>query len=48
VSWRSTELEQVGTATELELAARRDDDSLSPFTVMWVVRVGNSLYVRSA
>jgi hypothetical protein len=48
VSWRSTELEQVGTATELELAARRDDDSLSPFTVMWVVRVGNSLYLRSA
>jgi len=48
VSWDSTELDQVGTATELELATRRTDDTLSSYTIMWVVRVGASLYVRSA
>jgi hypothetical protein len=48
VSWDRTELEQVGTATELELAVRRTDGTLSRFTVMWVVRVGTSPYVRSA
>jgi hypothetical protein len=48
VSWDSAELEQVGTATELELATRRGDDTLSRYTVMWVVRVATSLYVRSA
>jgi hypothetical protein len=48
VSWDRTELEQVGNATELQLAARRTDDTLSGYTVMWVVRVGTSLYVRSA
>jgi hypothetical protein len=48
VSWDRTELEQVGSATELEFAARRVDDTLSTFTIMWVVRVGASLYVRSA
>jgi hypothetical protein len=48
VSWDSAELEQVGTATELELATRRADDTLSRYTVMWVVRVGTNLYVRAA
>jgi hypothetical protein len=48
VSWNSNELEQVETATELEFAARRTDGTLSGFTVMWVVRIGASLYVRSA
>jgi hypothetical protein len=48
MSWDSRELEQVGKATELKLAARRPDDSLSRFTIMWVARVGDSLYVRSA
>ena len=38
----------MGDATELELAARREDGSLRSFTTMWVVRVGESLYVRSA
>jgi hypothetical protein len=48
VSWDSSELEHVGTATELQLAARRTDGTLSRYTVMWVARVGTSLYVRSA
>ena len=48
MTWNGDELDRVGTATELELAARRPDDSLSPFTTMWVARVGDGLYVRSA
>ena len=48
MSWESTELDQVDAATELELAARRPDDTLSRYTVMWVVRVASDLYVRSA
>jgi hypothetical protein len=48
MSWDGAELDRVGTATELDLAARRADESLSKFTTMWVVRVGESLYVRSA
>ena len=41
MSWDSTELDRVGTATELDLAARRTDETLSRFTTMWVVRVGD-------
>jgi hypothetical protein len=48
MSWDTTDVDRVGAATELDLAARRTDDTLSRFTTMWVVRVGNSLYVRSA
>ena len=48
MTWSGSELDQVGGATELHLAARRIDETLSPFTTMWVVRVGGDLYVRSA
>jgi hypothetical protein len=46
--WDASELEQVGGATELQLASRRPDGTLRPYTTMWVVRVGGDLYVRSA
>ena len=48
MSWDSAELDRVDTATELDLAARRTDESVSKFTTMWAVRVRDSLYVRSA
>jgi hypothetical protein len=48
VNWDSAELEHIGTATELGFAVRRADDTLSRYTVMWVVPVGTSLYIRSA
>ena len=41
-------LDRVGRATELELAIRRADGSLSVFTTMWVVGVEGAAYVRSA
>ena len=47
-AWTEDELRRVGDAVELELASRRPDGSLRPYTTMWMVRVGDDLYVRSA
>lgn len=46
--WTREELQRIGDAQELQLASRRTDGSLQPFTTMWVVRVGDDLFVRSA
>jgi hypothetical protein len=46
--WTSEQLERVSQSTELQLASRRSDGTLRPFVTMWVVRVGDDLYVRSA
>jgi hypothetical protein len=46
--WEEADLEAVGSATELELATRRPDGSLSVFTTMWVVGLEGAAYVRSA
>jgi hypothetical protein len=48
MGWNPADLDKVGGATELDLAARRTDDTLSRFTTMWVVRAADSLFVRSA
>lgn len=47
-TWTEDELVEVGNATELELASKRPDGTLRQYTTMWVVRVGQYLYVRSA
>jgi hypothetical protein len=47
-SWTDDELARIGGAEELQLASRRSDGTLRPYTTMWVVRTGNDLYVRSA
>lgn len=47
-AWTSDQLERIGSAEELQLASRRPDGTLRPYTTMWVVRVGQNLYVRSA
>jgi hypothetical protein len=47
-SWTSDDLGRVGSSEELDLATRRADGTLSGFVTMWVVRVGDDLYVRSA
>lgn len=46
--WTPDELAEIGAAEELELATRREDGTLSPFTIMWVVQAGDDLVVRSA
>jgi hypothetical protein len=46
--WTADELTRIGDATELELASRRADGTAGSYTTMWVVHVGDDLYVRSA
>jgi hypothetical protein len=46
-AWTSDELDKIGKAKELEIAPlRRDGTPRSPVTI-WVVRLGDDLYVRS-
>ncbi len=47
-AWTEEELTKVGQAEELRIASTRPDGSLRPFVTIWVVRVGNDLFVRSA
>lgn len=46
-SWTAGSLDRIGAAEELEIATARDDGSLRPWVPIWVVRVGDELYVRS-
>jgi hypothetical protein len=45
--WTAEELGNIGSADEVEIAPLREDGSLRPFVTIWVVRVGDDLYVRS-
>ncbi len=45
--WTSDDLTRIGTADELELASIRRDGTLGKPRTIWVVRVGDNLYVRS-
>lgn len=47
-SWTSEELDRIGRAELLQLASTRADGTIRPYVTMWVVRVGDDLYVRSA
>ncbi|KRC60960.1 hypothetical protein ASE14_08380 [Agromyces sp. Root81] len=47
-TWTTEELDRIGGAEELQVASRRTDGSLRPFVTIWVVRVDDELYVRSA
>ena len=46
-TWSKEELDRVGTADELQVAAQRPDGSFDRYTTIWVVRVGDDLYLRS-
>lgn len=46
-TWTSDELNRIGTAEELEIAPRRRDGTLRTPVIIWVVRHGDDLYVRS-
>jgi len=45
--WTREELDRIGAAEELQIASLRPDGTLRPYTTIWVVRVGDELYVRS-
>jgi hypothetical protein len=45
--WTDDELDRVGSAEELDVASRRRDGELGGPRTIWVVRVGDDIYVRS-
>jgi hypothetical protein len=45
--WTSDELNKIGRAEELQIAALRSDGALRKPVIIWVVRLGDDLYVRS-
>lgn len=46
-TWTSDELGRVGETEELRIATLRRDNTLRKQVTIWVVRVGDDLYVRS-
>jgi hypothetical protein len=46
-TWTSDELTKIAAAEELEIASLRQDGTLRKSRTIWVVRVGDDLYVRS-
>ena len=47
IAWTSDELNNIGAAVELRIASLRRDGTLRNPVTIWVVRVGDDLYVRS-
>ena len=45
--WSEDQILQLGDAEEVNISSYRNDGSLRKWTPIWVVRVGNDLYVRS-
>lgn len=46
-TWTKDDLNKIGTVEELEIAPMRGDGTLRNPTTIWVVRVGDDLYIRS-
>lgn len=46
-TWTNDELNRFGTSEEVQLASLRGDGTLRKPVTIWIVRVGDELYVRS-
>jgi hypothetical protein len=46
--WTNDELDRIGRAEELKIASLRRDGTLRKPVTVWVVRIGDDLFVRSA
>jgi hypothetical protein len=46
-TWTDNELNEIGNAEELQIASLRQDGTLRKPRIIWVVRLGDDLYVRS-
>ncbi len=44
-SWTRNDLERIGAADELQLASFKEDGTLRKPATIWVVRVGDDVYV---
>jgi hypothetical protein len=47
ITWTPDQLEAIGQADELEITTLRGDNSARHYVPIWVVRVGDDIYVRS-
>ena len=47
-AWTSDALSRIDAADELRVASYRPDGTLRPAVIIWVVRVGDDVYIRSA
>jgi hypothetical protein len=47
MSWTPEQLAGFDAARELEIAVRRADGTLRPWTPIWLVRAGDDVYVRT-
>jgi hypothetical protein len=47
-AWTDAELDRIGRADEIRIASRRPDGTLRPYVTIWMLRVGDDVYVRSA
>lgn len=45
--WSTDELSRIGDAEEIAISVHRPDGTLRPPVTIWVVRVGDEIYVRS-
>ena len=45
--WNADEIAAIAAVSELQITSRRSDGTLSKPVTIWVVRVGEELYVRS-
>ncbi len=46
-TWTNEELNNIGAAEELKIASLRSDGTLQKPVIIWVVRLGDDLHVRS-
>lgn len=46
-AWDPAQLDTIAAADELDIASVQPDGIAGPYTTIWVVRVGDDLYVRS-
>ena len=46
-AWTDQELTDIGAADELQIAPARSDGTLQASRIIWVVRLGDDLFVRS-
>ena len=46
-AWTTDELARIGGAGEMDIATRRADGTLRKPRIIWVVRIGDRLFVRS-
>ena len=48
MAWTSDQLARIADAEVLQVSSYRSDGTLRRWTPIWVVRVGDGLYVRTA